>query len=410
MDRSGLLAAPAPDKHTGDGAVWAETFRERSLEIRADLADREIRVRVRTSAGIAVRRMWPDRDHFDTATTAPDGEADAGPAVLAAHHALRGVRDGGGTRAVVRLRTRDYHVSNSDGVDSAASGSHIHLVVETAPGGAVLALTDLADLTEAAGFDAGTRAAEQARRLDRSAVRPESTRCAAVFSPTAAGVLVHEMVGHSLEADAIGAALWAARGNRFGPASLSIWDDGRSSREGRAAAWETVAADEEGTPLTSTPLVTAGIVVGRVTDRAAARRLGLPHSSGHGRRGGYAHRPAARVRHTVVGDGTDSADSLIGATGDGVLIESVDSGEASVRDGRFTLRIREGRRIRGGRLAETLTGFSVTGTLADFGRLDGLGSDGTGHRLLCGRGTHWLAVSGVAPTIRLPLVDVIGAA
>jgi hypothetical protein len=57
-----------------------------------------------------------------------------------------------------------------------------------------------------------------------------------------------------------------------------------------------------------------------------------------------------------------------------------------------------------------LGGFTVTGTLADFGRLDALGTDGTAHRLLCGRGTQWLPVSGVAPTMRLPLVDVVGAA
>lgn len=446
MDR-GQIAARPPAGDTGDRIGWAEVFTERSLEIRGDLEDHEIRLMVRTASGIAVRGSIPGADHFAAATVPPDESArpvarrllgqarlgDAGTdladlarfpagqaldphdAVVAVHEALRGidegVRDAGAdaSRAVVRLRLRHYRVACTDGVDVTESGLHIHLVTEAfdgaSAGGAGAALTDLADL-ERAGHGLGCRAGYQARRLAR-AVRPESRRCAVVFAPVAAGVLVHEVVGHSLEADAVaaGSALWRTRDTAFGPPELSIWDDGRS-----AGAWEAVAADEEGTPLEQTKLVVGGVVSGLATDRTAAVRLGLPRSSGHARRGGFAHRPAARVRHTIVGNGTDSVASLIAGTGDGVWIEAVESGEANVRDGRFTIRVTEGRRIRNGRLGETLAAFTVTGTLADFGRLDGLGDDGTSHHALCGRGTHWLPVSGVTPTIRLPLADVHGGA
>jgi predicted Zn-dependent protease len=429
--------------------AWAEAFGERSFELRADLDEAEVRIALQTSVGVAVRSWTPDADRFASATVSPTepvgavaerllldtgetrlaqqiGMAAALPAerlteidsegiIRAIHDTLRGFQEGarhggaGRCSAVIRLRLRDYRVATTEDADFTGSGLHIHVFGEAyhgqAMGASGLALSDLAELTGTAGHNLGHRTAAQAVRLSR-ADRPASSQCSAVFTPIAAGVLVHEVVGHSLEADAAtaGSALWRRRQQRIGPDTLHIYDDGR-----QPDASEAVTADEEGTPLERAHLVTGGMVVGFATDRAAARRLGLPRSSGHGRRGAFAHRPTARVRHTVVTDGADAPAEVIADTRDGILIEAVQTGEANIRDGRFTIRVREGRPIRGGQLGPTMTDFTVTGTLEDFAALDALGNDGARSHALCGRGSHWMPISGVTPTLRLPRVDLHGA-
>lgn len=447
----GPTAAPA--RSAGTEQEWTEAFSERSLEVRADLTEHgEVRIVLQDTCGLAVRSWSPGGERFASATVSPAGDpaaevrslldwtsdratgtglaacarlaapalSDVDPeaVVRGVHEVLAGYRAGvaeGGAargRAVVRLRLRRYHVAGAGMLAGPAaepttgSGGHIHMFGDAfqglATGGSGLACSGLAELSHATGHRLGRRVAEQAVRL-AGARAAQTGAASAVFGPVAAGVLVHEVIGHALEAGAAlaGSALWRLRGERFGHPELEVHDDGRE-----AEAWERLSADEEGTPLGHARLITGGRVVGMVTDRMSAQRLELDRSSGHGRRGGFAHRPSARVRHTVVTGGRDDPAGIIADTRAGVLVESVDTGEADVRDGRFTIRVREGRQISDGRLGPLLAGFTVTGSLADFGRLDAIGGDGTPYHTLCGMGSHWLPVSGVTPTLRLPRVEV----
>ncbi|MFC7817164.1 TldD/PmbA family protein [Streptomyces sp. NPDC057367] len=415
-----------------------EVFVESTMSLRADITNDAQRLLMQESAGAALRTFLQGERRFSCAGAGSDNELGSAAARFAEADAsgatgrraspdrlvdiisgitavTRGFREGvrgygaDRGRGVVRIRSRRYAVSDSDGRLCREESLHVHCVAsavsEGVSGTAGHAASALSDLTEGTGFDLGRNAAEQAARL-ASARQPESGVRAVVFSPKPAGILVHEVIGHALEGDAAlaGSALWGLRGRRFSHEHLTVFDDGRSPD-----AWERVLADEEGTPLVEAGLVVHGEVAGPVTDLATARRLGAP-PTGHGRRGGYGQPPAPRVRHTVVRPGTDTPDAIIADTADGVLVESLDSAEATVRDGRFTLKVAEAREIRGGVLGARLTGFSVTGDLTDFGLLDGIGRDTTRYSALCGRGTNWLPISGVAPTLRLPQVMVHKAA
>ena len=434
-------------RRLSSGSRWSEIFVETALELRADLIDGAPRVFLQEALGVAIRRRSDGSDLFASATIGTGDELDrlvaqlagsgtADPdsplpshivppswpefdpsrldglvagidAVAAGFHA--GLGDGGadGGRATVRVRDRRYAVLNSDGEGCDESALQVHLVAAASAGNATghsgLARTAVCDLTTAAGHELGMQAALQASRL-REAHRPTSGPRGVVFGPKPAGMLVHEVIGHGLESDAVmtRSALWNTRGSAFGPPGLQVVDDGR-----RPDAWERVAADEEATPLTETVLVADGHVVGALTDKVRARALGLP-ASGHGRRGGFANAPLPRVRPTVVAAGRDEPDAIVGDTGDGILVHAVDSGEATVRDGRFTIKVLEAQEITGGRLGRRLTDFTITGDLDAFQRVDGIGHDVTPYHALCGRGMNWLPISGEAPTLRLMDVMIHG--
>ena len=250
--------------------------------------------------------------------------------------------------------------------------------------------------------DLGRAAAEQVARI-ASAGTPRSGRRDVVLAPAAAGALLHELVGHALEADLAlaGSAVWRRRGTRLAPATLTIADDGTDPR-----AWERHRVDEEGTPVRRTELVDRGVVVGVLADRETARSLGVP-AGGNGRRGSYQRQPAPRSRHLVVAAGPVRAADVIAAT-DGLLVHSLDACEVDVRTGSFSLRVLEAQELVAGQPGRWLSGFSVNGDLAALGRIDAVADDVRDGRTFCGRDGRWLPVSWSSPSIAVAGLEVVG--
>ena len=432
------------------GAHWGEAFWEDSAAVDAEIVDDVVEVRSRDARGIAVRGLDPTTDRFGVRATGSltgarriiadlfgdecraevvgqGRDAGAGSLELSAdRHAVgvsdlvrripdvlagvnAGILDAGAERGrgLIRLRQRRYIVLNSDGCRARAEVRYAHVRARAYAGAHVgyhgVAHTGF-DLNAGDGWEVGHRAAMQAVRLQTASV-PKSGPTAVVFGPVAAGVLVHETIGHALEADnaLAGSALWAARGRQVTHVGFTVTEDGRAE-----SAWERVVFDEEGAPLAAAPLLVGGVVVGVVSDLESARRLGADASTGNARRGSFVHRPAPRTRHTVLAPGDDDTGAIIGDTADGILVESIDIGQADTRSGRFTMRAREAREIRHGVAGRLLSGFTVAGDLSDFARLDAIGNDSHPVHALCGRDGHWLPISGVANTLRLPGLTVHG--
>ena len=422
---------------------WADLYAERAVEQVCDLgADGRARISVRQVAGIAARAVGPARTCFiqsglpgreldlaEIASLAPLATAGrlrlelSALAELAAASTdgregwLADARDlletaraaaleAGGRHAQARLWRQHRSYATSGGGGQAAQVSEMLRLTVTVRNGSARGTASAADvpaapLTMARAAAAGRQAAADAAAAS-AAVSPASGTTAVIFAPEPAGVLVHEIV-HALEADiARESPLWATRASWSAHPALTVVDDPRDPW-----AWEQVAVDEEGTACRRADLIRGGQVVGVLADRASAARLGRDRT-GHGRRGSYASPPVPRMRHTVASAGPDPAASIVAGTGHGILIRTVETADAIPGQGRFSLRVLSGREIVNGVAGQPLTGFTITGGLAEFRSLDAIGDDQRASISVCGRQGRWLPVSHSAPTLRFPQLTVRG--
>lgn len=401
-------------------------YAERSVEVHATVVNGIVRVRLREDGGMtrqteSAGTRGITATSFDPVTGPTPDFADIGdpplpelnevvPAVRAALVGFEaGARDEGGTdvRATVRIRARRFAVSVDDQPPVGQETTVVHLTGSAChdgtPGMAHLAGRDISAITADHAYQAGRTTVQRARDL-AAAVRPTTGRRTVILAPAAAAVLVHELVGHGLEAGYLPrGALWRKRGAPLTHPALNIVEDASDSQ-----AWERLSVDEEGTPVRPTPLVMSGVVCGAITDRLSAQRLGEP-LSGNGRRSRWTERSVARTRHLRVAAGPDHVETMLAESGDALLVELVESGEASVPTGEFTLRVRSARELRHGQPGRQLTDFVLAGGLDELRALDAIGDRPEPTYGLCGRGSTWMPISGVTPHLRMPL-RILGAA
>jgi TldD protein len=196
----------------------------------------------------------------------------------------------------------------------------------------------------------------------REATRPSSGLPPApgpvdvVFSPSAASVFWHEVVGHALEADAgeRGSVLSRVKGAAVAPAGLDVVDDpGRSDLPG------AYGVDDEGALARAVPLLADGVVTGLLADR----RSGTLDTNGHGRTSSFRRPPRVRMSNLIASAGEASLDELLERCGDGVYVREVASGSADPESGRFVLLVSAADAVRHGRRGAPLAPFALTGEI-----------------------------------------------
>lgn len=206
-----------------------------------------------------------------------------------------------------------------------------------------------------------------------------------VLAPGTGGVLIHEACGHGLEADTLvkNASVYAGRqGERFGSEIVTIVDDG--SWQG---AWGSFGVDDEGTPAQRTVLFDKGVLVGHISDRRSALKIGAP-PTGNGRRQSYAHLPLVRMSNTDLLEGTDDRDAIFSSIERGVYAAHFAGGEVNPATGNFVFGMAEAYMIEKGEITHPIRGATLIGNgpqvlavidaiASDFGRSEGVcGKDG----------------------------------
>jgi predicted Zn-dependent protease len=239
-----------------------------------------------------------------------------------------------------------------------------------------------------------------------AAETPASGERSIVFAPGVGGVLLHETVGHALEADAVlGRASWlagdAARSFR-GPRELVVVDDPRRGR----ASWRV---DDEGEPARATALMREGRAVGWLHDRSSARASGK-ESTGHGRRSSFREAVRPRMGCTFLGAGrADPAEALEGIE-DGVYVRRMEAASTDASTGRALFRVTDADRIRHGRIVAPLAPHVVhVDARAALASVDRVANDLT-FDVCVGSCVHHgqpLSISVGAPTFRIGLTSVL---
>jgi TldD protein len=256
-------------------------------------------------------------------------------------------------------------------------------------------------------IEVARRAARQACLMLEADQAPMG-RMPVVLSAEGGGTMIHEAVGHGLEADHIDKDMskYCGRlGEEIAVSLVTVVDDGTlSGKRG------TCCVDDEGTPTQRTMLIDQGRLVGFMHDLKTARKMGQA-PTGNGRRQSYEHKPVPRMTNTMLLSGHADPKDLLASVERGLLVRKMGGGQVNTLNGDFVFEVAEGYHIRHGKAETPVRGATLIGNGPDVLTLiEGVGNDfgfGVG---TCGKDGQGVPVSDAQPTIRIRELTVGGTA
>lgn len=184
-----------------------------------------------------------------------------------------------------------------------------------------------------------------------------------ILAPSIVGLLVHEAIGHTVEADFVmaGSVAQGKIGQRVGSELVTLCDSGVS--EYYAGAGGTIPVDDEGVVAGRTTIIRNGILESYLHSRESAAHFGVA-PTGNARAWAYADEPLIRMRNTYIEPGDLSLDEMVAGIDDGFLLDGPLNGQADAT-GEFMFAVARAQRIRHGKLAEFVRGATVSGIAFD---------------------------------------------
>jgi len=239
-----------------------------------------------------------------------------------------------------------------------------------------------------------------------SARKAPAGRMPVVILSSAGGTMIHEAIGHGLEADLAqqGLSVYSGKvGSRVASPLVTVIDD--STLSGRRGSFRF---DDEGTPSRETVLVERGMLKNFMYDKLTALKDGAV-STGNGRRESYRHRPIPRMTNTLIAPGDEPPGRIIGSLEKGVLVEKMGGGQVNTVTGDFVFDVQEGYVIEKGLRGEPLRGATLTGNGPRILQsIDMVGNDLGFSIGTCGKDGQGVPVSDAMPTVRIPEIVVGG--
>ncbi len=190
------------------------------------------------------------------------------------------------------------------------------------------------------------------------AQRPPAGEMPVVLAAGASGILLHEAIGHGLEADfnRKGTSIYATMMNeKVAPDFVTIVDDGLQENDRGA-----LNVDDEGQATACTTLIENGVLRSYLHDRISAKHYGVA-PTGSGRRESFRHVPMPRMRSTYMLDGPHARDEIIGAVDYGIIADTFTNGQVQIGAGDFTFYIKNGWLIEGGKITAPIKDVNIIG-------------------------------------------------
>ncbi|MBC8183538.1 TldD/PmbA family protein [candidate division KSB1 bacterium] len=219
------------------------------------------------------------------------------------------------------------------------------------------------------------------------------------------GVMIHEAVGHPLEAD----------GNRKGTSIMS-------DKFGKKVAHDIVTIyedptipnfrgslniDDEGMESKKTVLVENGKLVGYIQDKLSAKIMKM-EATGNGRRQSYQFNPIPRMTNTVLAEGNSDPEEIIKSVKKGFYAKSYQGGQVE-ESGKFVFSVNLGYQIENGKLTYPLKNATLIGTNVQIlNKVSMIGND-MGYFLgSCGKEGQSVPVTAGTPTLKIDRMTVGG--
>lgn len=227
-----------------------------------------------------------------------------------------------------------------------------------------------------------------------------------VLASEAGGTMVHEAVGHGLEADLAynGMSVYQdSLGKQVASPLITVVDDGTMPEKRGSFAF-----DDEGVASKKNVLIENGILKAYMSDRLSQIKFGCP-LTGNGRRESYKKKPIVRMTNTYVDSGQDNPESILANTKKGLYVKSMGGGQVNTITGDFVFAVTEGYLIIDGEIGPAVRGATLTGNGPQVLKsVDKLGSDLGFAMGTCGKDGQGAPVTDAQPTMRIPEMVVGG--
>ncbi len=222
------------------------------------------------------------------------------------------------------------------------------------------------------------------------------------------GILLHEAIGHGLEADfnRKGSSAFSGRiGERVAADGVTVVDDGTIARRRGS-----LNIDDEGNPTQCTMLIENGKLKGYLQDSLNARLMNTS-VTGNGRRESFAHIPMPRMTNTYMLNGDSSPEDIISSVKHGLYAVNFGGGQVDITSGKFVFSAAEAYMVEDGKITYPVKGATLIGNGPDvLKRVAMIGNDmsldpGVG---TCGKEGQSVPVGVGQPTLRIDGLTVGG--
>lgn len=192
-----------------------------------------------------------------------------------------------------------------------------------------------------------------------------------VLEGSVVGLLIHETIGHALELDRV----FGSERNFSGTSFATVDKLGKLQYGSKLInvvsdpthpyGLGSFGYDDEGVKARKADLIRDGILVGYLSSRETAKRIGA-QSSGAMRADGWGNIPLVRMTNTDMLPGDKSLEDLISMTGDGIYVSTVSSWSPSDDRSSFEFGCEIGYEIKGGKLGRIFKNPTFSGRTVDF--------------------------------------------
>ena len=231
-----------------------------------------------------------------------------------------------------------------------------------------------------------------------------------VLAPGWSGILLHEAIGHGLEADFIrkGTSLFTGKvGQKVASDLVTVIDDGTV-----ANARGSLNVDDEGVPAERKVLIENGVLRGFMSDRLNGKLLGA-RSTGSGRRESFRHPPMPRMTNTFLAPGDETPEEILRGVSRGLYCAQFGGGQVDISNGNFVFEVAEAYLIEDGKVGRPVKNATLIGVGPEvLARVSHVGCDPTPDPGIgtCGKDGQMVQVGVGLPTVRIEELTVGGTA
>lgn len=192
-----------------------------------------------------------------------------------------------------------------------------------------------------------------------SGVYPEAGRRECILDAGLAGILAHEAVGHTTEADLVmgGSVAGQLLGEQVASPIVNLTDFAHTAL-GRTCHIP-VYADDEGSEAKDAVVIKDGVLRGYMHNRESAAHFGA-EPTGNARASEFSDEPIIRMRNTAILPGKDKVADMVASVKDGYYLAGWTNGQADSTS-EFTFGVQGGWEIKNGKFARPLRGATVSG-------------------------------------------------
>lgn len=179
-----------------------------------------------------------------------------------------------------------------------------------------------------------------------------------------AGILAHEAIGHTCEADLVlgGSVAGDYLGQTVASEKFTLIDHAERGPDGNASI--AIHVDDEGTPCRDVTIIENGILKTFLNNKETALELDM-EPTGNARAYTYSDEPLVRMRNTAIKPGKDKLDDMITAVENGYYFKRSTNGQADATS-EFMFGIGCGYEIRNGKIGRAIRDTTISGVAFDM--------------------------------------------